>query len=77
MNEDLVADVFLYGAAGFYQVAQAGARLLVLLLLGVNHEDEGTAVLDGRHVRWRGLFQLSWAWEVFNGKLDVLVIVNL
>lgn len=58
MDEHLVADVFLDGAAGFYQVAQARARLLVFLLLGVYHEDEGTTVLDGGYISWRGLLQL-------------------
>ena len=77
VNEDFVADIFLQGATGLDQVSQSGAWLLVFLLLGVDHVDQRATVLDSSDISWGGLFELSSPWEVLNGKLNVLVIVDL
>lgn len=77
MDEDLIADVFLQSATRLDQVSQSRTRLLVFLLLGVDHVDQRPTVFDGSDISRRGLFELSSPWEVLNGKLNVLVIVDL
>jgi len=77
VDEDLVADVLVHGAAGLDEVAKAYAIGLIVLGLCVDDVDEGAALLNGLDILGVALFQIIGPRVVLDGKLDVGVVVNL
>ena len=75
MNENLILDVLVNGAACFYDVSQLDAVTFVVLWLRIDNVDECAAVLDGLDVRRGGLLQVVSPREVLYCELDVGIII--
>ncbi len=75
MNENLILDVLVNGAACFYDVSQLDAVTLVILWLRIDHVDKCATVLDGLDVRRGGLLQVVSPREVLYCELDVGIII--
>jgi hypothetical protein len=75
--EHFIADVFVDGRACFDDVSEPSAGLLVLLLLGVNHEYHRSTVLYSLNISRSGVLEFSCAWEVLNRELNVRIVIDL
>ena len=77
VDKYFVVYVLVQCTSGLDNVSQLNARCHILLLLGINHVYEAATVLYRCHIILVTLFKLLIPWEIFNGKLDVWVIVDL